>query len=85
MGNNTIEANEKLAYEICHRWSIEVGGDVEPFFELFHDDATFTTMGAAGHAPYSGRYAGQEGISRLGLQRDTSLGYKVARRGSHSK
>jgi hypothetical protein len=44
MGNNTIEANEKLAYEICHRWSIEVGGDVEPFFELFHDDATFTTM-----------------------------------------
>ncbi|KIX01899.1 uncharacterized protein Z518_07838 [Rhinocladiella mackenziei CBS 650.93] len=42
MGN--VEANRQLAYKTVETWSIDVGGDVEPFFNLFHDDATFTTM-----------------------------------------
>ncbi|KAH6955740.1 hypothetical protein BKA56DRAFT_603573 [Ilyonectria sp. MPI-CAGE-AT-0026] len=40
----SVEFNRKLAYTICERWSIPKGGDVEPFFDLFHDDAEFTTM-----------------------------------------
>lgn len=38
------ENNRTLAHQIIDRWSIEKGGDVDPFFDLFHDDATFTTM-----------------------------------------
>ncbi|KIW90816.1 uncharacterized protein Z519_08599 [Cladophialophora bantiana CBS 173.52] len=39
-----IDANKKLAYEICEKWSVPKGGDVDPFFALFHDNATFTTI-----------------------------------------
>ncbi|CAM6004987.1 unnamed protein product [Sphagnum balticum] len=35
------EANKKLAYTICERWSVKKNGDVEPFFELFHNDSVF--------------------------------------------
>ena len=35
-----IEANTKLAYEICKTWSVPKGGDVEPFFAFFHDMTT---------------------------------------------
>ncbi|KAL2061492.1 hypothetical protein VTL71DRAFT_6869 [Oculimacula yallundae] len=38
------EFNRQLAGDICKKWSVPKGGDVEPFFALFHDDATFTTM-----------------------------------------
>jgi uncharacterized protein len=38
------KADEALAHEICKRWSVPKGGDVEPFFDLFHKDATFDTM-----------------------------------------
>lgn len=41
---NTVEANRKLGYELTKRWCIPKGGDVEPFFELFHDDAICETM-----------------------------------------
>lgn len=40
----SIEANRALAYKICELWSVKKGGDVDPFFALFHDDATFTTI-----------------------------------------
>jgi len=40
----SVEANRKLAYTICERWSVPKGGDVDPFFDLFYDDAEFTTM-----------------------------------------
>jgi ketosteroid isomerase-like protein len=46
-----IDANRKLAFEICQRWSVKKGGDVEPYFELFHDDATFTTIAQKGMLP----------------------------------
>jgi len=49
--NPKIEANRQLAHEIIKRWSIDIGGDVEPYFELFHDDATFTTMAQKGMLP----------------------------------
>ena len=39
-----IEHNRTLGYEICKRWSIKKGGDVKPLLQLFHDDATITTM-----------------------------------------
>lgn len=42
--NMTVEDNRKLAHTICERWSIPKGGDVDPFFDLFYDDAEFTTM-----------------------------------------
>ena len=37
----TIEFNRQLAYRLCEKWSVEVGGDIEPYFALFHDDAIF--------------------------------------------
>lgn len=46
-----IDANKKLAYEICQKWSVKKGGDVDPFFDLFHDDATFTTIAQEGMLP----------------------------------
>ncbi|EXJ71820.1 uncharacterized protein A1O5_05630 [Cladophialophora psammophila CBS 110553] len=49
MGN--VEANRQLAHKIVETWSIDVGGDVDPFFNLFHDDATFTTMAQKGMLP----------------------------------
>lgn len=49
MGN--VEANRQLAYKIVETWSIDVGGDVDLFFDLFHDDATFTTMAQKGMLP----------------------------------
>jgi len=48
------EANKKLAYTICERWSIKKGGDVDHFFELFHDDAVFEIMEGKGSPPYFG-------------------------------
>ena len=46
-----IDDNKKLAYEICKKWSVPKGGDVDPFFDLFHDDATFTTIAQKGMLP----------------------------------
>lgn len=46
-----IDANKKLACEICEKWSVKKGGDVDPFFDLFHDDATFTTIAQKGMLP----------------------------------
>lgn len=46
-----IDENHKLAYKICEHWSVKKGGDVEPFFDLFHDDATFTTIAQKGMLP----------------------------------
>lgn len=46
-----IEYNRQLAYKICETWSVPKGGEVEPFFDLFHDDATFTTMAQKGMLP----------------------------------
>jgi ketosteroid isomerase-like protein len=46
-----VEYNRKLAHEICDKWSIEIGGDVDPFFDLFHDDASFTTIAQKGMLP----------------------------------
>lgn len=46
-----IDANTQLAYEICKTWSVRKGGDVEPFFDLFYDDATFTTIAQKGMLP----------------------------------
>lgn len=46
-----IDANRKLAFEICERWSVKKGGEVEPYFQLFHDDATFTTIAQKGMFP----------------------------------
>ncbi|KIW31164.1 uncharacterized protein PV07_02833 [Cladophialophora immunda] len=46
-----IEYNRKLAYKICETWSVPKGGDVDPFFDLFHDDASFTTMAQKGMLP----------------------------------
>jgi uncharacterized protein len=46
-----IEANKKLAYKICETWSVKKGGDVDPYFDLFHDDATFTTIAQKDQLP----------------------------------
>lgn len=46
-----IEFNRNLAYRICETWSVRKGGDVDPFFDLFHDDASFTTMAQKGMLP----------------------------------
>lgn len=46
-----VENNRRLAYEIAKRWSIPKGGDINPLFELFRDDATVTSMARNGDLP----------------------------------
>jgi ketosteroid isomerase-like protein len=48
----TVEEHRKLAQALVDRWTIEKGGDIDPYFELYHDDATFTTMAQPVQFPY---------------------------------
>lgn len=52
---NTVEANRALAYDICKKWTIPKGGDVEPFFDLFHEDAVLKGMAKPELFPELGR------------------------------
>ncbi|EXJ63353.1 uncharacterized protein Z519_08622 [Cladophialophora bantiana CBS 173.52] len=41
---DTIERTREIGRQLTERWCIPKGGDVEPFFELFSDDAICETM-----------------------------------------
>lgn len=41
---DSVENSRELGRQLTERWCIKAGGDVEPFFELFAEDATCETM-----------------------------------------
>lgn len=41
---DTIESSRALGHKLTEAWCIKKGGDVGPFFDLFHDDAICETM-----------------------------------------
>lgn len=41
---DTVDKTREIGRQLCERWCIKKGGSVEPFFELFHEDATCESM-----------------------------------------
>lgn len=40
----SAEYNRKLAHDLMKAWSIDIGGDIEPYMALFSDDAVLEPM-----------------------------------------